>query len=50
MINLVEGAFPYTPPRILANKNLETRNKIKKYVENSYQFQETCKINPYLPR
>jgi hypothetical protein len=36
MINLVEGVCPYTPPRILARNNLETRKKNQQYAEISY--------------
>jgi len=30
----VEGACPYTPPRVLDNNNFETRRNYQQHVEN----------------
>jgi hypothetical protein len=50
MIKLVEDVCPYTPPRILAKKNLETRNKNQQYAKIFTNSKNIYKINPYLPR
>jgi hypothetical protein len=50
IMNIGRGSMPLYSSKGSDKNNHETRKKHQQYAEISYQFQEICKINPYLPR